>query len=209
MSISSIGRIVSRQNVEQTVVKYLQTWLVSTYLPEVEAQNSIAPALPRPPSEESYYGGVDDQTWEEDWLPVLVVTAEPVEDAIRLASSYQQWFEVKVTNVVFAEDEASARSLSDWYGAAVMATITESLNLDGFASDLILIETPVTAFVEEPPDRREFAQATTTFRMLVNDVVTESGRPASPGWPPPPPFEAQTTSVEVDAVPVDEPLTSP
>lgn len=206
MSISSIGRIVSRQNVEQQVLLILQTWLESTYLPEVEAQNGLPDTLVRPPSADSYYGGVDDQTWSENMLPAIIVVAEPTEDAIHLASAYQQWFEVQITAVVVGDDENSGRTLADWYGAAIMSAVAQSENLDGFAGNTLLIGFPRVTFVEEPPDRREFAQVTAIFHMLISDVVNETGRPAEPGWPPPAINDAETTDVTVTGVPIDEPV---
>jgi len=211
MSISSIGPIVSRQNVEQAYLATIIEWL-STYLSEVEAQNSLAP-LPLPPSPASFYGGVDEQTFTEDDLPAVVVIAQPVEDAIRFGDgSYAQWFEVTVSPIVATETEDDSRALAGWYAAAVATMLTQQSDLGGFAQATIPIDPGRAEFVNE--DVRRFAQAPATFHTFVYSTASAAGRPTAPGYPPSPVPTVTTTTgagviVTLEAVPAAVPVRTP
>jgi hypothetical protein len=213
MSTSPIGAIVSRQNVEQAYIALLTTYLTSTYLLDVAAQNDITPALPNPPMPESFYGGVDGQSWEEVALPSVIVLAAPEGDPqLRGSGDYSQWYEVQVLSLVKGDDpnfEDNARALADWYAAAITAAVLQSGDLGGLAVQTLLVAPGRAEFVDE--DRREFAQSTVTFMTLIDSIVNVSYMPPAPGYPQlAVPTVADTNLVpgeSIVVVPVDQPLT--
>jgi hypothetical protein len=201
VSVSSIGQIISRQNVEDAYIATLRTWL-QTYLSEVQAQNSL-PSLPAPPSAASFYGGVDERTWSEDELPAVVVIAKPVDDPIRFGSgNYAQWYEVIVNAVTVAETEDDSRALAGWYAAAIATLITQQSDLGEFALDTIPIDPGHAEFLDDESHGRRFAQCPATFKTLVFSTMSADNAPVLPDWPPPATPTVETTTGTIDAVPV-------
>jgi hypothetical protein len=212
MSASPIGTLVSRQNIEQAYINLLKTWITSTYLLDVAAQNNITPALPNPPLPESYYGGVDGQSWQEIALPSLIVLAQPDGDPqLRGSGDYSQWYEVQVLALVKGDDpnfEDDARALADWYAIAILGAVLQNGDLNGLAVQTLLVEPGRTEFVDD--DRREFAQSTVTFKTLIDSVVNRNYSPPAPGYPQSAVPTVATTNLEPNGslltVPIDEPL---
>ncbi len=195
------GPIVSNWNVEQAVVSVLKAWM-PTYLAEVERQNSLQQKIIyRPPTPESYHGGVDFESWKDDELPSVIVIAEPfgLPDYKASAGGYEQCYEVKVGCVhkgtgseAVPDPEDEARMVAAHYGAATMllvqvgivdAKLGEIPSSDNFK----LVELPHVTLPK--PDRREIALATTTFHVWVSQSINDSVGPMTknpeeaPGFP--------------------------
>jgi len=97
---TSIGAIISPQAVKYAVIAMLHEWLSTTYLNEVESQSGVPVGSgPRPPAPDSYFGGVASASSAESIMRVLVVLAEPAEDALRFGARYVQWFTTNPTRL--------------------------------------------------------------------------------------------------------------
>jgi hypothetical protein len=224
---SPFGTIVSRQDVEQAVLTTLQTWIL-TYLAEVERREGLQPQTIPPPgntfpagpsypsTSDAFRGSLDFEHWEAGDLPMLIVVAQPVDDAILLGSGkYLQWFEIEVASVCHdPNDQNVARQLADWYGAAVKSLFVQPAgqnlgtrvdnegNTVFFANRTILTEDPRTNFID--PTVREFAYSQLTIRSLIEGIVNESVGPtvvpADPYATPAAIPTVETTNVTVTAV---------
>lgn len=220
MSVSSIGQIVSRGQVEQAVVTTLQVWL-ETYLAEVERQNAIqVGSTLRPPSTDAdIYGSLDVFLFEDQNTPALIVTVQPFGDAESPGNGvWDQWFDVQVRAVVAiadasAQGEAHVRAIADLYGAAVMAAVmqdrgTVAGTLATVAQRTRMVSTPTTEFVDE--ELRNVQMAVCRFRSLVQSVVDEMQAPAAPvpDTSTPPPWPTVTsTDLTLDVVAQDQSFT--
>lgn len=186
MSYTIFGPIVSRWDVEQATVLTLKSWLPD-YLAEVAHQHPNLfdpfPAL----LTETVYGGVDAETWQPSLGPGVIVNATPVGDTIRFGSGDEaQWYEIRVHVLAQGGDEDHARQLVDMYGAAVMATIDQHADLATLSQNTMLIEAPVTEFIDS--DERRFQQSTMVFHALVSPLVNSNAGPITLGagvgpWP--------------------------
>lgn len=165
--------------------------LIVYYLAEVERQLGLAPqTLPQPQGSSSYRGGIDFDTFEEEWAPQLMALAEPVGTAERSHEGvYSSWYEIRVAVLVVDEDEDATRLLADRYGAAVMACVAQNGGL-GTRTDfetgntVPLADKTVVETVAETtfPNRlmRRLAQSTVTFRSFISNVVAEPGPTSFP-----------------------------
>lgn len=206
---STFGGILGREQVEQAVLTTFQTPpagssypLIVYYLAEVERQRGLNPrTLPVPPGPDSYRGGLDFDTFEEQWAPQLTVLAEPVGSAERHEEGvYGQWYEIRVGALVTEVDEDAARLLADRYGAAVGALLAQNGGLGTrvdfttgttipFATKTNVESVPRTEYPD--PLLRRFVRSVVTLHTFVDQIVQEDGPQAfgpdpyaTPlGWP--------------------------
>lgn len=206
---SVFGSIIGRNLVEQAVLSLLSTPpsgssfpLIQFYLAEVERQQGLAAqTLPPPPGVDSYRGGLDFDTFEQEWAPVITCVAEPTGIPERREEGvYGSWYEIRVGAVVTEQDEDTARLLADRYGAALMACLLQNGGLGTrtdfptgttvpFATRTVLELAPETTFPN--PRMRRLQQSTVILRTFVDQIATEPGPitfPASPyttpsAWP--------------------------
>ncbi|MGH2874996.1 MAG: hypothetical protein ACRDNS_02145, partial [Trebonia sp.] len=198
----------------------LQAWL-ETYLGEVERQNGIAVgSTDRPPSMSTdIYGALDDNLWESQNTPAVIVVAQPTGNAESPGTGqWDQWYDLTVYGVIATADasrtaEAHVRGVADVYGAAIMAAImqdrgTVTGTLATVAQRTRLTSTPTTEFFD--PEMRNIARAVCRFRTLVEAVVDEMQAPAQPvpdqstppAWP-----TVTSTDLTLDGVALDEDFT--
>lgn len=212
------GQIIGRLDVENAVLNLLSEWMV-TYIAEVERNEGLAAhTIPVPPSADSYHGGLDFDTWRQGLEPVVIVNAEPTEDAERRGTGeYSQWFEVHVAAICVADQkfydpnthnqvEDAARHLADFYGKAILGLLTQQLNNGNGPAFMVrsdLLISPTTEFIS--PEVPSVARAVGSWRMLVHPVVDESQGPTTvPSDPyatpnPIPDVETENLTVTFDA----------
>ena len=198
---STFGSIVSRDLVEQAVLGVLQTPpsgstypLIAYYIAELERQLGLQPqTLPLPPGPSSYRGGLDFDTFEQEWAPVIMCVANPSGIAERKHEGfYGSWYEIRVAALVTEQDEDTARQLADRYGAAVMACLAQNGGLGTrtdfvtgtavpFAEKTIVDTVAETTFPN--PRMRRLAQSTVTLRSFIDQIVTEPGPTSFPANP--------------------------
>jgi hypothetical protein len=71
----TVGPLVAPWNVEQAALTTLRDHLF-IYLAEVERKNGLEiGAIPRPPSDASFYGGIDFDSFQQDLTPSVIVSA--------------------------------------------------------------------------------------------------------------------------------------
>lgn len=190
---SVFGAVVSRDEIERNVLSLFSTPpptssypLIVYYLAEVERQLGLAArTLPVPPGTNSYRGGLDYNTFTEEWAPQITVIAEPISPVEREEDGkYGCWFSIQVAALVTEGDEDSARTLADRYGAALMMCLAGNAGLgtrtdftDGssvaFTNQAILQDAPETTFPN--PRMRRLCQSTLSMRAYISPIVTEPG----------------------------------
>lgn len=198
---STFQNLVSRGAVEQAVLSLIQTPpagstypLIVYYLAEVERQLGLAAqTILVPPGSASYRGGVDFDTFEQEWQPVITVAAQPTGEAERYDSDgkYGQWYEIQVAATVTAGDEDSARVLADQYGAALAGLLLQQGGLgtrtDSDGSTITFAEKTVLRVaprVEYPnPKLRRLLRSIVLVESFVQGVFAEAG-PGSFGTNP-------------------------
>jgi hypothetical protein len=184
MTESLFGPLISTWPIERQVIDVYETW-THEYLSELERKEGLQRnVIPRPPSPESYHGGIDFLSWKREELPKVIVVVEPTGQPERDASvGYSQWYEVQVGCIVagvgglfetlLIEDEA--RALAGYYGAMSMLLADQPPAL---AEDIFMVESPRPTFPN--PDDRLICQSTTAFHMLVGPIKLLAAGPTQP-----------------------------
>jgi len=221
-SLNQFGPLVTPEDVTQATVSTLRLWMPE-YLAEQERKAGIQHRrIPRPPTPESYHGGLDFDSWIGSESPEVMVVVKPTgSPEIDPATGYTQGYSIEVGCLcigpggLFAErQEDDARIIASYLGAASMLLVHQS-TLGGLAERLWMTSAPDPSLYD--PDRRAIAQVVTGFEAWVVGIVLENGGPRgptpkeSPGYGgPEEPFkdnpEAKTETVTVKGEPVTTPL---
>lgn len=163
------GPLVSHPDVEAAVLTTLRAW-VPFMLRVLERRHGFrAGTLQDPPGASSYIGGLDFETWTEDFLPMVIAVVNPTGQADRGANGINQMFEVEVAALVAAQTEDEARARAGYLGTAVMAALAQHGDLGGLASHTEPIGTPKLEFPD--PNIRVLVRARTTFESYVTGLV--------------------------------------
>ena len=209
--MSVFGPIRGPWNIEQAILTTLQEWMPA-YLRAVEEYNSLKVGiLGRPPAPESYKGGLDWETVQQDWVPAVIANANPVGEPERSAQIYIQDFQVEVGCVVVSKEgtdpESAARRDAGLFAAATML-LAQHGSLGGVAEETLLTGAPRVEFFD--PERREVAVGITTWHVysqILNpnqgDVLLKTVEPEGPYTENP---EAKTHTVTVTGEPVETAL---
>jgi hypothetical protein len=193
MTNSIIGPIKTRFSVERAVLEYISQWY-STYLAEVERQSGLSemtidrcPAPDIQPidpnfetSEEpqSIIGGIDAFSFYVGMCPSIIVNVKPVGDPEYQSDPYSVCFNITISAIIEEESEDRARYVADFYGAAIMACMVQSGNLDEFGTRLRMTQYPVTDFVDTE-DKRKLAMSVSQYDLWVDEIVYESLGPGT------------------------------
>jgi hypothetical protein len=184
MAEDLFGQFISPEDVIDAAVETLRTWL-PTYMAEVERQKGLQPrTIPRPPTPESYHGGVDLETWVGADTPEVMVLAKPSGPPERFASSYTQGYTLTVgclcigTGSTLAErPEDDARIVASYLGAATMLLVQQPA-LGGLTERLVMIAAPDVSLPDS--EKRAIAQVVTEFEVWVTEIVSETAGPVGP-----------------------------
>lgn len=211
MSEALFGLLRGPIDVEEAVVETLREWLPA-YLLEVESQHGLQrKALGRPPTPESYHGGLDWQSEQQDQIPEVIVICEPVGEPERNASVYIQAFEVQIGCIIVATEEplerSARRTASLWAAATMLLAQHGGLGTFG-AEETVLTGCPKVEFLDE--ENRRLAVGITSWRIFA-EILNPSAGPVTvkaiePEGPYPEDSEVKTTSETVHAVPISEEL---
>jgi hypothetical protein len=214
--VSSIfGPLVGGSTIEAAVLDTLRTWL-PTYLWEVERQHNIAKGtLPHPPTPESYHGGVDFSSWQEDTCPEVIVVCNPTGEPERSGSvGYSQAFEIQIAAVVIDAEEDTSRLVAGYYGEALQGALVQQPALGGLAEHTVMTSAPHLEL--QDPDERRLHQVSAAFQTFIAPIVIDQGGPDVPtpsdsplyGGTPDAPYgdwpTVTTTQAVVTADPIDE-----
>jgi hypothetical protein len=175
MTESVFGSLLGTPNVENAVLATYRAWMVE-YLAEVERQNSLpSRSLERPPTPESFHGGEDFDTWQEDLCPEVIVVCNPTGEPERSASAgYGQAYEVQVGCVVIADTEDEARIRAGYWGVASMLLVQHG-GLGGLAEWTVMTAAPKVEFPD--PEQRRLLRSVTTFHVWVVPIISASAGP--------------------------------
>lgn len=163
-------------NIETPILATLKDWM-GAYLANLEAKNGLQHRfLDRPPTPESYKGGLDWESVKQEFLPAIVVNANPTGESERNASSVIQNFEVEVGCVVLSQEgddpEASARMRAGFMATATMLLEHQAPQIEGL-ENLVLTGAPKVEFFD--PERREIAVGITTWNVFVQILEPNAG----------------------------------
>ncbi len=176
--------------IEKAVLETLETWL-PTYLAEVERQNNLQnKALLRPPTPESYHGGLDWLSVKQDRCPEVIVICNPTGEPERMASAYMQDFQTEVGCIIFSEEgidpEGTARRNASLFALAITAALVQqgSLNLSS-VEETLLIGAPRVEFHDV--DDRRIAVGVSTLHVYAELLEQNAGPkgktpPEAPGY---------------------------
>lgn len=195
------GPLVGNWNVEQAVIATYREWM-PTWLAAVERANNMPlRSIPRPPTPQHYYGGLDFQTNVPGTLPVVIVVVGPAGPPERRSGPYGQDFAIHVGCVVEGISEEQARMWAGLYGVAAQMLV-QAPGLKGIADDLEMSAAPEPQWVDPEEAQRRLIRSVTTFTAHVKAVVDESMAPASETL-------AQSPEItEPEAPPTERPVAS-
>ena len=205
------GPLVAPWNVEQAVIETLRSWLPA-YLLAAEEQNGLQrKSLGRPPAPESYHGGLDWESEQQDDLPEVIVICNPTGEPERSAQVYIQRFEVQVGCVILATEEpieATARKTAGLWSAATMLLVHHG-GLGSFkAEETVLIGSPKVEFLDS--ENRRLAVGITTYYVYAEILNPNAGPPVvktvEPEGPYPEPPEATKDAITVVGTSTETPL---
>jgi hypothetical protein len=173
----TVGPLVAPWNVEQAALTTLRDHLF-IYLAEVERKNGLdIGAIPRPPSDASFYGGIDADSFQQDLTPSVVVSCNPTGDTIRDPDGYLQAYDLQVAAVVIGNDETDGRMLAGLYAAACAGVVAHNGSLGGLAQSSRLVSAPAVEFPD--PDERRLVRGTCGFHTWVLPILSEDGDPGA------------------------------
>lgn len=170
------GPLVGPVNVEEAVIATLREWMPA-YLRRLEELNSLpARSLGRPPTPESYHGGLDWESQQQDTLPEVIVLCNPVGEPERMSSAIVQSFLVQVGCVVegtVSPEEQTARKMAGLWAAASMLLVHHA-DLGAFkAEDTILVAAPKVEMLDS--ENRRFAVGVTGFHVFAQVLDPNAG----------------------------------
>ena len=170
------GPLLGPWNVEHAILETLEEWMPS-YLAEVERKSNLRPqTLGRPPTPESYKGGLDYESVRQEWLPAIIVVANPVGEPERTANAYIQEYQVEVGCVVISEEgddpEGTARRNAGLFAAATQLLVTHG-SLGGLSEECVLTGASKVEFFN--PERRELAVGITSWHVYATILDPSSG----------------------------------
>ena len=188
MPVSVLSPIISRYEVESHCLSTISQWL-ETYLSETERQVGLNQGVvPRPPNPEilgpdldfnvsedaqSIHGGIDELTFNVGNTPeIIVLVASEGEPVVLGNGDFNQEFTVQVVAIIEDQDEDRARWVADFYGAALMGVMTQTGDLDGWASHVRMASYPHTEWVE-PNDDTRLTASMATYSVWVDGVVNQ------------------------------------
>ena len=204
------GRIVSGYDVEQWVLALLKRWS-STYLSEVERQHGYsAGTLQRV---RGWVLAPSFEKWPEDQIPgVLVVSPGLVPPPTRDGDgNYRARWRVDLGCLCSARTQQQSHEQAQLFLAAHKAIVAQRPSLEGHADGVTWLDESYS--VLDYDDTRSLYAGYATLTVEVDDVLTTLAGPVTPDdplpldtdpWPLWP--EAVTVDVDVDNVPVDQPL---
>jgi hypothetical protein len=205
------GPMVGPYDVESAVLTTLSSWLPA-YLASQEQKRGLQHKfLDRPPAPESYKGGLDWESVQQDDLPAIIVNANPTGEPERNASSVIQNFQVEVGCVVLSQEgdepEASARMRAGLMATATMLLEHQAPELEGL-EEMVFVGAPRVEFFD--PERREIAVGITTWNAFVQILEPNAGpvtlKEVEPEGPYPENPLATSDRVTVVGEPVETPL---
>jgi hypothetical protein len=177
------GPLVGPEDIIDAAIATLRVWF-DTYLNSVEEKHGLAKrTIPRPPTPESYHGGVDLESWIAEDAPEVMVMVKPsgVEHS---ATFYTGKFTLTIgclcigTGSVLAERaEDDARKIASYLGAASQLLVQQP-TLGGLTERLRLVGLPDVTLPD--PERRAIAQVVTEFDVWVSEVISEAAGPIGP-----------------------------
>lgn len=172
------GPLLGTPTVESAVLNTLEAWLPAM-LRVVERRHTLSAGLLRdPPGRNSYVGGIDFDSWQEDLCPMIIAVCKPLGAADRSPAGYGQAFSVEVGAVVFTETENESRVMAGHYGTAIMAAIAQRGDLGGIAAHTRLASAPIVEFID--PEARRLVLVRTPFESYIPGLVDELAGPKTP-----------------------------
>lgn len=162
-----------------------------------------AQTLPVPPGPSSYRGGVDSQTFEAEWFPILHVNVRAIGQPDRPDMvTYGQKWQVTVTSTTGDDDEDTARMVVMAYGAAVTQLIVQNGALGIGATNTVITQFPVPELLN-PATARQVCRTVVIFETYTAIAAVQGGPitwPNSPYTPPGDWADISTVDVTVTAV---------
>lgn len=219
------GPSIGPYDLELAVLTNLRNF-TETYLYDAERQRGLKEGwIPRPGAEDSYEGGLDSLSIQQDELPTIVVIVNP-NGAPELSNDagYGQWYDVTVEAVVMEQDEHRSRQVAGYYGAAIQGAMIQGQVIlpgladadhpDGLALRVRMSASPDTKWVDESIRREQVNSS--TYQIYVPTLVLEYAGPDVPtprdsplrGDSPAEPWadwpEATDVDITVEAQPIPE-----
>jgi hypothetical protein len=185
MSEDLFGPLISPEDIIDAAVETLRIWF-NEYLNNVEEKHQLRKGIiPRPPTPESYHGGVDLESWIGEDTPEVMVLAKPIErPEFSGTAGYTGKFSLTVGCVcvgngsVLAErPEDDARKIASYLGAASQILVQQP-SLGGLTERLRMSALPDVTLPD--PEKRSIAQVVTSFDVWVAQVASEAGGPIGP-----------------------------
>jgi hypothetical protein len=208
MTEDPFGPIIGVEDVVQAAVTVLRNW-TPQYLFDQETKAGLQiRQIPRPPTPESYHGGLDWESWIGAQSPEVMVIAKPTGKPELSSHGYTQAYSLEVGCLcigpggLFAERaEDDARIMASYLGAGSMLLVQQP---PGLFQRLRLVGAPDPSFPD--PERRAIVQIVTGYEVWVDQIIGEAAPVGltpkeAPGYEGPEEPFAETPVVEtVDIV---------
>ena len=211
MSEALFGPMLGPIDIEEAVIATLREWLPASLRNAEEVRNLPIRSLGRPPAPESYHGGLDWESEQQDTLPEVIVICEPAGEPERNPNVTIQLFTVQVGCVILATVdpiEANARKTASLWAAASMVLGQHGALGSLGAQETLLIGSPKVELLD--PENRRLALGLTTWHVAV-DIFHPSAGPVTvkevePEGPYPERPEATKDTITVVGQPAATPL---
>lgn len=198
---SSIGPLLTRDDIELGMLTHVQTWLV-TYLAEVERQKGLAPRTIATPKS---WEVVNEYTrYPEEQMPFVAVISPgraPSKPLIDGDGQVTAWWNLALGAIVATRDEKSAKVLAGYYGAAMRGLVMQMPMLGGWASGVEWTEERYDDFPRVT--ERTMAAVRLGFTVEVESVLSIYTAPRDPSTfqpkPPADPYAPPTDYPTVSA----------
>lgn len=206
------GPLIEPWAIEQAALSVLSTpppggsaARVVYYLAEKERQLGLPPrTLKVPPGPSSYRGGVDADTFEAEWFPILHVVVTPADNAEQLdPMQYAQRFQIEVTATAGDDDENLARRLANALAVAAAKALLDHGSLGIGATNTYLLHGPSPSLLA--PTKRQVIRSKVDLVTFVAPTLRVGAPPSwtdDPYDDPAPLPTVETVNVTVIADPI-------
>ena len=178
----AFGIFVSPWDVERAVINVLRTpppggaqALLVYYVAEWERNEGLtARTIPQPPGTDSYRGGVDADTMQAEWFPMVHVVVQPDSGPTMLDTfTYGQTFRTTITATYGDDDEKTARMVAQAYAICAAKLMVDQGGLGIGVTHTAITRMPTLSLLA--PSNRQVLRSVVELESSVMPVLTQGG----------------------------------
>lgn len=198
---ADFGPLVVETDVDLAVIQTLRLWL-PTYLAQAERERNLANRTLARPVPQSYTNALEDDEFQDAWMPAIIVTTAQLDGDPELAEggAYEGNWRVVVSAVTRGRTPGESRAISSLFGGSVRRCLVQQSDLGGFASEVRPRGGGRVAPVADSTGQDRFLTAAINqFSVYMDNIVQAGVGPFLPDPEDPNPYDPPDPSGDPDA----------